>query len=58
MVSLCTRIVKRGLSPGKEEASQTGAPFMRALVYEFQDDPAVYDESFDYMFGRSILVEM
>ena len=38
------------------EASQTGAPFMRALVYEFQGDPNVYDESFDYMFGRSILV--
>ena len=37
-------------------ASQTGAPIMRALVYEFQDDPAVYDESFEFMFGRDILV--
>ena len=38
------------------EASQTGAPIMRPLVYEFQDDPAVYDESFEFMFGRDILV--
>lgn len=38
------------------EASQTGAPIMRALVYEFQDDPNVYDESFEFLFGRDILV--
>ncbi|MCD8146707.1 MAG: DUF4968 domain-containing protein [Clostridiales bacterium] len=38
------------------EATQTGAPIMRALVYEFQDDPRVYDESFEYTFGRDILV--
>lgn len=38
------------------EASQTGAPIMRALVYEFQQDPKVYEESFEYMFGRDILV--
>ena len=38
------------------EASQTGAPIMRPLVYEFQDDPTVYDESFEFMFGRDILV--
>ena len=37
-------------------ASRTGAPIMRALVYEFQDDPNVYDSSFDYMFGRDLLV--
>ena len=37
------------------EASQTGAPIMRPLVYEFQDDPAVYDESFEVMIGRAIL---
>lgn len=37
-------------------SSQTGAPIMRALVYEFQNDPAVYDESFDYMFGHDILL--
>ena len=29
---------------------------MRALVYEFQDDPKVFDESFEFMFGRDILV--
>lgn len=38
------------------EASRTGAPIMRPLVYEFQDDPLVYDESFDFMFGRDLLV--
>ena len=38
------------------EASQTGAPIMRALVYEFQDDPNVYDQSFEFLYGRDILV--
>ena len=38
------------------EANQTGSPIMRALVYEFQNDPNVYDESFEFMFGRDILV--
>ena len=38
------------------EANQTGAPIMRPLVYEFQDDPKVYDESFLFLFGRDILV--
>ncbi len=38
------------------EANQTGAPIMRALVYEFQNDPKVYDESFEFMSGRDLLV--
>ena len=38
------------------EANQTGAPIMRALVYEFQNDPKVYEESFEFLFGRDILV--
>lgn len=38
------------------EASQTGAPIMRALVYEFQNDPNVYDQSFEFLCGRDILV--
>ncbi len=38
------------------EAHVTGAPIMRALVYEFQNDENVYDESFEFMFGRDILV--
>lgn len=41
---------------GEYEATQTGAPLMRALVYEFQDDENTYDNSFDFMFGRSLLV--
>ena len=38
------------------EATLTGSPIMRALVYEFQDDPRVWEESFEFMFGRDILV--
>ncbi|MDO4345166.1 MAG: glycoside hydrolase family 31 protein [Eubacteriales bacterium] len=38
------------------EATRSGAPIMRALVYEFQNDPKVYDESFEYMFGRDLLI--
>lgn len=38
------------------ESTQTGAPIMRALVYEFQDDPNVYDENFEFMYGKDILV--
>jgi alpha-glucosidase len=29
---------------------------MRALVYEFQNDPKVYDENFEFLYGRDILV--
>jgi alpha-glucosidase len=29
---------------------------MRALVYEFQDDEKVYDENFEFLYGRDILV--
>ena len=38
------------------EAHCAGAPIMRALVYEFQNDPNVYDENFTFLFGRDILV--
>lgn len=38
------------------ESTQTGAPMMRALVYEFQNDEKVYDENFEFMFGKDILV--
>ena len=38
------------------EAHRSGAPIMRALVYEFQDDEKVYDESFEFLFGRDLLV--
>lgn len=37
-------------------AHKTGAPIMRALVYDFQEDPNVYNESFQYMFGRDLMV--
>lgn len=38
------------------EATRNGAPIMRPLVYEFQDDPNVLDESFEFMYGKDILV--
>lgn len=34
----------------------TGAPIMRALVYDFQEDSNVCSESFQYMFGRDLLI--
>ncbi|WP_316860145.1 glycoside hydrolase family 31 protein [uncultured Cohaesibacter sp.] len=38
------------------EAHETGAPVMRPLVYEFQDDPALDNESFQFMFGPEVMV--
>ncbi|GAB2717668.1 TIM-barrel domain-containing protein [Paenibacillus thermoaerophilus] len=38
------------------EASTEGSPVMRPLVYEFQSDDRVKDESFDFMLGPYILV--
>ena len=38
------------------EASTKGSPIMRPLVYEFQDDPQVAEESFEFMLGASLLV--
>ncbi|CAG7644305.1 Oligosaccharide 4-alpha-D-glucosyltransferase [Paenibacillus solanacearum] len=38
------------------EASVEGSPVMRPMVYEFQNDPRTWEESFDFMLGGSILV--
>ena len=38
------------------EASVSGAPIMRPLVYEFQNDPKTFEESFEFMLGSSLLV--
>ncbi len=38
------------------EASCTGAPIMRPLIFEFQNDDKIYNESEEFMFGRDILV--
>ena len=38
------------------EASIKGSPIMRPMFYEFQHDSNTYDESFDFMFGKSMLV--
>ena len=38
------------------EANRTGAPVMRAPVFEFQEDEGTYDESFTFLLGRDLLV--
>ena len=38
------------------EASRTGAPVMRPLVYEFQNDENTYDIDDEFMLGRDLLV--
>ncbi len=38
------------------EASTSGAPIMRPLVYEFQNDPKTFEENFEFMLGPSLLV--
>ncbi|MDR0299483.1 MAG: DUF4968 domain-containing protein [Streptococcaceae bacterium] len=38
------------------EASIKGSPIMRPLVYEFQNDLQVAEESFEFMLGPSLLV--
>lgn len=38
------------------EASVEGSPVMRPLVYEFQHDEQVWEESFVFMLGRSLLI--
>lgn len=37
-------------------ANQTGIPIVRAMVLEYQDDPAVYEKDLQYMLGRELLV--
>lgn len=37
-------------------ASVEGDPVMRPLIYEFPDDTKCWDESFEFMFGSSLLV--
>lgn len=38
------------------EASRTGEPIIRPLVYQFQHDPNCHTESFDFMCGPNLLV--
>jgi len=38
------------------EASATGAPLMRALLFEFPEDPEVYAIGDEFMFGPDLLV--
>jgi alpha-glucosidase len=38
------------------EAGQSGHPIQRPLVYAFPQDPHCVDESFDFLFGPSLLV--
>lgn len=38
------------------KAHQSGIPIMRPTVYDFQDDPKTYEQSFEYMFGDELLI--
>jgi len=38
------------------EAATEGSPIMRPLIYEFQNDHNVREESFDFMLGSSLLI--
>jgi alpha-glucosidase len=38
------------------EAATEGSPIMRPMFYEFQRDLNTYEESFDFMYGKSMLV--
>lgn len=38
------------------EASISGSPIMRPLVFEFQNDENTFDESFEFTLGRDILI--
>ena len=38
------------------KASLSGLPLMRALPFEFPDDPQVYNFPFQYLFGESLLI--
>jgi alpha-glucosidase len=38
------------------EAATEGSPIMRPMFYEFQKDLNTYEESFDFMYGKSMLV--
>ncbi|HEX8315242.1 MAG TPA: TIM-barrel domain-containing protein [Flavisolibacter sp.] len=38
------------------EMNQTGAPLMRALVFDHQDDQNVYEIGDQYLFGRDLMV--
>jgi alpha-glucosidase len=38
------------------ESAYTGAPIIRPMVYEFPDDPACMEESFDFLLGKGLLV--
>ncbi len=38
------------------EAHTTGAPIMRPLVYEFQSDENTYEENYEFMLGKDLLV--
>lgn len=39
-----------------EEASENGSPLMRAMFYEFPEDPVCWELQDQYMFGSRLLV--
>jgi alpha-glucosidase len=39
-----------------EEASRTGAPIFRPLLFEYPDDPATYERDDEFLWGRDLLI--
>ncbi len=39
-----------------KEAHEKGAPVIRALFYEFPEDPASWDAQYEYLFGPDLLI--
>jgi alpha-glucosidase len=39
-----------------EEASRTGSPIFRPLLYEYPDDPNTYERDDEFLWGRDVLV--
>ena len=54
-MALRTELIPYIKEAAKQSAKQ-GIPIMRPTVYDFQDDPNTYEQSFEYMFGDKFLV--
>jgi alpha-glucosidase len=44
------------IKDASQKASESGIPIMRPTVYDFQDEPETYNQSFEYMFGDKYFV--
>jgi alpha-glucosidase len=44
------------LLKASHQAHLSGTPIMRPTVYDFQDEPETYNQSFEYMFGDDLFI--